>query len=360
VGRGALIERGADRAWLESALVTAVAGRGSLVLVSGEAGIGKTRFAEDVVGMPGVPFLRGAAAPGGPAYGPVVVALRAHLRSSPEAASRFGPLRPHLALLLPELGDAVDESDRPTLFEAIRCAFVAVTEDGPAALLLDDLQWSDDATLELLAALAPSLRDLPLLVVGAYRSDEIPRAHPVRRLRDELRRNGTLHERVLEPLTAAGSTELATRVLGAYPSPRLAQMLHDRTNGIPFFVEELAAALDASGRLEPSDDGLVLALDADVPLPQTIKDAVLLHTSGLSPTSRARRPRPLRSPARASSSSCWRRLAPTAGSTSSSLAACSSRRRRARPCSAIRSSATRCTRTCRGSADVRSTAGWRR
>jgi AAA ATPase domain len=344
VGRGALIERGADRAWLESALVTAVAGRGSLVLVSGEARIGKTRFAEDVVGMPGVPFLRGAAAPGGPAYGPVVVALRAHLRSSPEAASRFGPLRPHLALLLPELGDAVDESDRPTLFEAIRCAFVAVTEDGPAALLLDDLQWSDDATLELLAALAPSLRDLPLLVVGAYRSDEIPRAHPVRRLRDELRRNGTLHERVLEPLTAAGSTELATRVL----------------NGIPFFVEELAAALDASGRLEPSDDGLVLALDADVPLPQTIKDAVLLHTSGLSPTARARRPRPLRSPARASSSSCWRRLAPTAGSTSSSLAACSSRRRRARPCSAIRSSATRCTRTCRGSADVRSTAGWRR
>jgi ATP/maltotriose-dependent transcriptional regulator MalT len=287
VGRGALIERSADRAWLDAALVTAVAGRGSLALVSGEAGIGKTRFAEDVLGMPGVRFLRGAAWPGGPAYGPVVFALRTHLRSSPEAASSLGPLRPHLALLLPELGRAVNESDRATLFEAVRCGLVAVTADGPAALLLDDLQWSDDATLELLATLAPSLRDLPLLVVGAYRSDEIPRAHPVRRLRDELRRNGTLHERVLEPLTAAGSAELAARVLGADPSPRLGRMLHDRTNGIPFFVEELAAALEASGRLEPSDDGLTLSLDADVPLPQTIKDAVLLHTSALSDGARA-------------------------------------------------------------------------
>ncbi len=287
MSRGALIERGADRAWLESALAKAVAGHGSLVLVSGEAGVGKTRFVEDVLVGPGTRFLRGAAWPGGPPYGPVVFALRAHLRSSPGAPSGLGPLRPHLAMLLPELGPAVSQSDRATLFEAIRCGLVAVTADGPAALLLDDLQWSDDATLELLAALAPSLRDLPLLVVGAYRSDEIPRAHSVRRLRDELRRNGTLAERGLEPLSAAGSAELAARVLGARPSPRLATTLHDRTNGIPFFVEELAAALDASGRLEPGDDGLELALDADVPLPQTIKDAVLLHAGDLSDRARS-------------------------------------------------------------------------
>jgi len=104
VARDALIERDADRAWLESALATAVAGRGSLVLVSGDAGIGKTRFAAEVLEASNVRLLRGAAWPGGPAYGPVVFALRAHLRSSPEAASALGPLRPHLAMLLPELG----------------------------------------------------------------------------------------------------------------------------------------------------------------------------------------------------------------------------------------------------------------
>lgn len=287
MARDALIERDADRAWLESALATAVSGRGALVLVSGDAGIGKTRFAADVLEASDVQLLRGAAWPGGPAYGPVVFALRAHLRSSPEAASALGPLRPHLAMLLPELGRAVNESDRATLFEAIRCGLVAVTRDGAAALLLDDLQWSDDATLELLAALAPSLRELPLLVVAAYRSDEVPRAHAVRRLRDELRRSGTLEERVLDPLSAAGSAELAAQVLGARPSSRLARTLHDRTNGIPFFVEELSAALEASGRLEAGDDGLALALDADVPLPQTIKDAVLLHASELSDRARS-------------------------------------------------------------------------
>ena len=58
----------------------------------------------------------------------------------------------------------------------------------PAVVLLDDLQWSDGATLELLAALAAPLRELPLLVVGAYRSDEVGRGHPLRRLRADLRR----------------------------------------------------------------------------------------------------------------------------------------------------------------------------
>ena len=65
-------------------------------------------------------------------------------------------------------------------------------------ILLDDLQWSDGATLELLAALAAPLRELPLLVVGAYRSDEIGRGHPLRRLRADLRRARMLRELVVD------------------------------------------------------------------------------------------------------------------------------------------------------------------
>ena len=87
-----------------------------------------------------------------------------------------------VALLLPELGPSVAESDRATLFEALRCALATIAAGSPAIILLDDLQWSDDATLELLGALADPLRELPILVVGAYRSDEVPRAHPLRAL----------------------------------------------------------------------------------------------------------------------------------------------------------------------------------
>ena len=76
-------------------------------------------------------------------------------------------------------------------------------------------------------------------------------------------------------------------MLAAAPSARLAGTLHDRTGGIPFFVEELAAALEHDGRLRPGPDGLDLALDVDVPLPQTIRDAVLLRAGDLSEQARA-------------------------------------------------------------------------
>jgi DNA-binding CsgD family transcriptional regulator/tetratricopeptide (TPR) repeat protein len=286
VSHGVLIERASERAWLEPELAAALGGRGSLVLLAGEAGVGKTRFAEDAVAAADAHFLRGAARPGGLAYGPVTSALRGFMRVVPEALSAHGPLRSHLAMLLPELGRAAEESDRATLFEAIRWSLAEVVADRPAVVLLDDLQWSDDATLELLAALAASLRELPILVIAAYRSDEIPRTHQLRRLRNELRRNRMLRELTIEPLSASGTATLAEDVLGTAVGARLAATLHDRTHGLPFFVEELAAALEAGGRLQPGADGLELALDAAVPLPQTIRDAVLLRAGDLSPIGR--------------------------------------------------------------------------
>ena len=249
--------------------------------------MGKTRFAEEVLGSADVRFLRGTPGPGALAYGPVISALRGFERSVPGALSQCGPLRSHLALLLPELGEAVRESDRATLVEAIRCALATVAAEQPAVMLLDDLQWSDDATLELLATLAVPLRELPMLVLGAYRSDEIPRSHPMRRLRHDLRRNRLLFELALEPLTARGTAELTGRVLGVSPSARLAGTVHDRTGGNPFFVEELAGALEHGGRLRRGNAGLDLALDVDVPLPQTIRDAVVLRAGDLSEEARA-------------------------------------------------------------------------
>src|SRR5215475_13123290 len=113
-----LIGRERESAWLREALDAARAGRGSLVLIAGEAGVGKTRLVEEVAD---VPLLRGAGTPAAtPPYGPVVAALRWHLRTNPGALGTSGPLRGHLALLLPELGEAVVASDRATLFEAVR------------------------------------------------------------------------------------------------------------------------------------------------------------------------------------------------------------------------------------------------
>jgi DNA-binding CsgD family transcriptional regulator len=279
----ALIGRQRETAWLTEAVSDALGGHGALLLLAGEAGVGKTHLAE--AALLGAPLLRGAAQPpGAAAYGPVVAALRWALRGDPAALNGCGPLRAHLAMLLPELGPPAPTSDRATMFEAIRCALCGLA---PALVLLDDLQWSDGATLELLSALAAPLRELPLLVVAAYRSDEIGRGHPLRRLRADLRRGRLLREIVVAPLDQRASTELAARVLGGEPSPALAGALYDRTQGVPFFIQELAAALQAGDRVREGAAGLELEHDDHVPVPETIRDAVLLRTAGLSAEGRA-------------------------------------------------------------------------
>ena len=282
-----LIGREREGNRLRAALQDAADGRGGLLLLSGEAGVGKTRLAEDALGGGTPRLVRGAATPAGSPYGPVVGAFREYLRSAPGGLDGCGPLRSHLAVLLPELGEARASADRGTLVEAIRCGLARMVADRPAAVLLDDLQWSDEATIELLAALATALRELPLLVVAAYRSDELTRSHPLRRLRHDLRRDRALVEIELEPFDEAQTGQRIAELAGASPSPRLARLVHDRTGGTPFFVEELTAALLQSGRLTPGATGLELSLDDDVPLPATVRDAVLVRVAPLSDEARS-------------------------------------------------------------------------
>ncbi len=282
-----VIGREAERAWLEEAAAEAIAGHGSLVLLGGDAGVGKTRLVEAVATTADATFLRGAASPAAPPYCPIVAALRHHLRRVPDALEDCGRLRGHLALLLPELGDAVAGSDRATLLESVRCGLATIAGRHPAIILLDDLQWSDDATLELLAALAATLRDLPVLLIAAYRTDEVPRSHPLRGLRTALRRDRMLRELVLEPLTPEHTAELTAAVLDVPVSPALARIVQHRTQGVPFFVEELVTALRGDDRLQSGPAGTELAGESDVPLPGTIRDAVLLRTAGLARRARA-------------------------------------------------------------------------
>ena len=226
------------------------------MLVAGEAGVGKTRLVEDAVDPDSFHFLRGLAQPGGSrlrAGGRQPCAAICGWRR--RASARAGPCGPTSRCCSrsserPSARATGRRSSRPSA-----AGFAAIAADRPTVVLLDDLQSSDATTLELLAYLAPSLPELPLVVIGAYRSDEVPRSHPLRRLRNELRRSGLLREIALEPLSESGTADLAGQVLGEPPSPRLARTLHDRTAGVPFFVEELACALEADGRLRPATTG---------------------------------------------------------------------------------------------------------
>lgn len=281
------IGRTEERLSLRVAANSAATGHGSLVLVSGEAGIGKTRLVDEAISESEVRLLRGAATPAGSPYGPVTAALRSYLRGASGGLSDCGGLRDQLAVLLPELGRVGQVSDPETLVEAIRCALFEIASNGPTALLLDDLQWSDEATLELLARIAPTLKDVELLIIAAYRSDDLSRLHPIRRLRTDLNRMHLLNEITLGPMDARESAEIVERLLDDDPSPRLTATLHERSGGNPFFLSELTLALADADRLISGQDGVQLSLDADLPLPSTVRDAVLVRAGAMSESAKA-------------------------------------------------------------------------
>jgi hypothetical protein len=209
-----LVGRDAELGRIAAAFSRAREGSGGTILLDGEAGIGKSRLAREAAESSDGSVLSAAAVDGSPPYGPIAEALRTWTRPGHDSCPADAPLRPHLALLLPELGDPAESSDKATIFEAVRCALAYISEKGPAILLLDDLQWSDETTLELLAALAPHLDEMPVLAILAYRSDGLARDHRLRWLRNELRRGGLLDEISLEPLDRDRVAGLLAGLLG--------------------------------------------------------------------------------------------------------------------------------------------------
>jgi DNA-binding NarL/FixJ family response regulator len=280
-----LIGRDREQAQLQVWVTEALAARGSLVLLGGEAGVGKTTLVQHSLADSGLQILEGFAVQGGTTpFGPIVEALRCYLRAGGQPLIE-GPLAAHLAMLLPELGTPAPGGDRATLFEAIRQALAEIAARCPTAIFLDDLQWADDATPELLGALARTLDSHPLLLLGAFRSDELPRGHPIRGLRSELRRVGRLRQLTVEPLAAEPSATLLEQTLGRV-APSLRRAVYDRTDGVPFYIRELGSALAASGRLVAGPSGLELLAGEDVPLPDSVRDAVLLRAAGLTDEAR--------------------------------------------------------------------------
>ncbi|UQN08681.1 helix-turn-helix transcriptional regulator [Deinococcus sp. QL22] len=310
-----LIGRVPEQAALAHAVRRCREGRGGVLLISGEAGIGKTQLLETVLLAERLPALRGSsrqtrtAAP----FSPIAALLRAGMALVPGVLDQL-PLREHLALLLPELGATLSGNPPPVspalaskgakaqttplaLQQAVRSALEALMQAGPLALVLEDLQWADHATLQLLPLVAEWLTDSPALLIGTFRTEELPRAHPLRRARLELRRTGRLEELGLEPLGRVETADLASAVLGAPLAPPLAELLYQRTEGVPLFVRELVGALWSGGRLAPDQTGQLGLLApgtaagiAAVPqtlVPQTLRDAILLGLDRFPPEARA-------------------------------------------------------------------------
>jgi hypothetical protein len=294
-----LVGRERELTQLDAALEAALAGRGRLVVLTGEPGIGKTALARAFVERAadrGASWAWGTCWDGGgaPAYWPWVQVVRALARSEDVATLRelLGDGAPWLASLLPELSDTLaapaqqsamdSDQARFRLFDALAGLLSGVAERRPLVVVLDDLHWADASSLYALEFVARSLPDIPLLVIAAYRHVE---AHARDELAAALGGLARMATRLpLEGLDRAAVGALAAArargLGGGEPQDiprRLVTAVHEASAGNPFYVDELVQLLARQGRLHDAR-----ALGRPLPLPDGVRDAIRRRLASLS------------------------------------------------------------------------------
>ncbi len=260
------VGRGFERQVLRQAWVAAAAGRGSFVLVAGEAGIGKTRLVSDLISSASdagrVLFGRCWESTIAEPYGPVLDAFRS---SSPPLDFAALDLPSvwfrELARLLPELEPLLEgESsgpldgvrDRDRLFEGVRAALRAMCSDRPILLVVDDIHWADETSLSLIAHVARGANDMHLLIVALSRDEHFPTAR-----QPQLRALEACGRRLdVRPLDSADAAELVRVMSASRELPaRFGARIHERSGGNPFFLVETLHALFDQRSVERDEDG---------------------------------------------------------------------------------------------------------
>ena len=282
------------------------AGSGRVTLLEGEAGVGKTRLAEDFlrwVRAEGGTVLRGRgydAATGIP-YGPVVEALRGALDApgligaAPEWLTEASRLVPELRQrfpALPEPAAPADLSGRARLFEAVAQLVLAVAAERPSVLFIDDLHWCDGETCALLHFLTWRFQESAVGFVATLTLGELERDAPAARLRRALHTRPTTSVVPVAPLAEDDVWRLI-RELARIESPRggrrFAHRVHEVTDGNPFHVIEMLKTLFVQGVLmiDPATGAWVVAPAASaadyrqLPMAETVRDAIAARVARL-------------------------------------------------------------------------------
>jgi DNA-binding winged helix-turn-helix (wHTH) protein/tetratricopeptide (TPR) repeat protein len=252
-----------ELAKLREAWAAAVTGRGGIALVVGEAGIGKTRLAEEIVREArdhGALALSGRCqeGEGAPAFWPWVQVLREALadRTPPEVHRELGREHDAIAPLLPELVDSpaadhtaglTSEQRRFQLFDAVARYLRRCARARPLVILLDDLHWGDQASLLLLRFLAGELRASAALLLATYRDEELHRGHPLPRIVAALAREPFVRRVHLQGLRPEEVARYLETLAPDRATPALAAELHERTGGNPFFLREMIDLIEGDG-----------------------------------------------------------------------------------------------------------------
>ncbi|MBV9413866.1 MAG: AAA family ATPase [Solirubrobacterales bacterium] len=265
-----LVDRREELMAIEAALERTRDGSGSVVFVGGEAGIGKSRLISELAGRAerdGMTVVVGECVPladGELPYAPMVAALRSLVAQweGTELEAMLGSVHEELSALLPELPSDRDgvpsppaaEGSQARLFEQVLALLASAARARPLVLVVEDFQWADRSTCDVLAFLIRATRREPIALIISYRSDELRRRHPLRHCMLELVRSGRAIQVELAPFTRSEVREQVAAILDSSPPASLVNRLFERSEGNPFFTEELLASSREPG--EPLPDSL--------------------------------------------------------------------------------------------------------
>src|SRR6266851_7266978 len=284
----------------------AKSGEGQVALVCGEAGIGKSRLvaevkteavSRDFLLMQGSCFPTDHAIP----YAPLLDLLRSHFSSHSEAkpapeveriAQAFLPLLPDVGYVLPggtslpTLIPLDPEQEKRRRFETLAHFLTSQARVRPVLLVVEDLHWSDDTSLEFLHYLARRCAAHRLLLLLTYRSDEVRSS--LRHFLAQLDRERLAQEILLARLTRDEVEAMLQAIFALPRSARveLADLLYTLTEGNPFFVEEILKSLMASGEIVSANGSGLHKPLGELHIPRSVQDAVQQRTDQLSGSAR--------------------------------------------------------------------------
>lgn len=291
-----LVGREDELSALEDALLQACRGEGSVVVLAGDAGMGKSRLcaelAERAVKI-GAAVMEGSCSEAELAlpYLPFLEAIGNHLVTArvEELRERLGAHSRELAKVFPQLGTIGSTSDgerspdaRLRLFEAMLALLGIAAEEHGLLLVVEDLHWADASTREFLDYLTRRLRNLRVLVLATYRRDEMHRKHPLLPTVQGWQRSRLARVIELEPLPAEGVARMVSAIFdNTTVGAEFRDFLHSRSEGNPFVLEEMLKAAIDRGDVYRVDEDWQRKPIAELRIPETVRDTILMRVERL-------------------------------------------------------------------------------
>jgi len=265
---GVFVGRQREMGDLKACLEDALSGRGRLVMLVGEPGIGKTRTAQELTtyaGLRGAQVLWGRSyeEQGVPPYWPWVQAIRSYVRETDpdQLRSEMGSGAADIAEVVSDVRERLPglqpapqlepDQARFRLFDSIAAFLKTASQRQPLVLVLDDLHWADQPSLALLQFVARELGGARLLIIGTYRDMELSRQHPLSEALGELTRERLFERILLRGLTQEDVGRFVEMTSGNSAPRGLAEAVHTQTEGNPLFITEMVRLLVQEGELRP-------------------------------------------------------------------------------------------------------------